>query len=54
MIKMNTFLHELTKQYESKTLIVQRSKVKAQFSPTCTNPSNTYMFLERAGFVMKS
>ncbi len=29
MIKMDIFLHEVTNKYESKTLIVQKIKVKA-------------------------
>ncbi len=29
MIKMDIFLHDLTNKYESKTLIVQKLKVKA-------------------------
>ncbi len=53
MIQMDIFLHDLTNKYESKTLIVQKTKVKA-FSPKRTAQIRKYIIFERAAFEMKS
>ena len=51
---MDIFLHELINKYESKTIIVQKIKVKALFFPIRTIQICKYIIFERAGFVMKS
>ena len=54
MFKMDVFLHELTHKYGSKTLILQKLKVKAQCFPIRSTQICKYTIFERAGFVMTS